>query len=74
LPDSIPGKYKGQTVANNVGVQTNCMSCHAAANFNPKNLTTAPNYSGDRYLGLNDPRFKGTLQVDFLWSIPGNAK
>ncbi len=74
LPDSIPGVYQGKKVANNVGVQTNCMSCHAAANYNPKNLKTAPDYSGDRYLSLTDPRFKGTLQVDFLWSIPGNAK
>lgn len=74
LPDSIPGQYAGKTVKNNVGVQTNCMSCHAAANFNPKNIPGAPNYSGDRYVDLKDPRFKGTLSVDFLWSIPGNAK
>ena len=69
LPDSIPGKYKGKGVQNNVGVQTNCMSCHAAAAFNPKQIQTAPNYSGDRYVDLKDARFKGTLQVDFLWSL-----
>ncbi|BCU77930.1 hypothetical protein llg_26450 [Luteolibacter sp. LG18] len=74
LPDSIPGTYDGQPVANNYGVQSNCMSCHAAANYNPKNLDTAPNYSGDRYISLDDPRFAGTLKVDFLWSLPGNAK
>jgi hypothetical protein len=50
------------------------MSCHGAANYNPKNLSTAPDYSGDRYISLTDPRFDGTLKVDFLWSIPGNAK
>ena len=74
LPDSIPGTYNGQPASNNYGVQTNCMSCHGAANYNPKNLSTAPDYSGDRYISLTDPRFDGTLKVDFLWSIPGNAK
>lgn len=78
LPDSIPGetKFNGQKVKtpNNVGSQTNCMSCHGRANYNPNNLATAPQYSGDRYTDLADPAFKGTLKVDFLWSIPGNAK
>lgn len=74
LPDSIPGTYNGKPVQNNVGIQTNCMSCHAQANFSPQNLPTAPNYTGDRYIDLNSPQFNGTLKVDFLWSIPGNAK
>jgi hypothetical protein len=78
LPDSIPGMtmFKGQAVKtpNNVGSQTNCMSCHERANYNPNKVKTAPRYSGDRYVDLNDPAFKGTLKVDFLWSIPGNAK
>jgi len=74
LPDSIPGTYNGKPVSNNYGVQTNCMSCHGAANYNPKSLSDAPDYSGDRYISLDDPRFKGTLKVDFLWSLPGNAK
>jgi len=74
LPDSIPGTYNGQPVSNNYGVQSNCMSCHGAANYNPKSLSDAPDYSGDRYISLTDPRFEGTLKVDFLWSIPGNAK
>ncbi|MFD0893906.1 hypothetical protein KBB96_10825 [Luteolibacter ambystomatis] len=74
LPDSIPGTYNGQPVQNNYGVQSNCMSCHGAANYNPNNVSTAPDYSGDRYISLGDPRFSGTLKVDFLWSLPGNAK
>lgn len=74
LPDSIPGKYQGKTVANNYGVQTNCMSCHEMANFNPKNVPTAPDYTGARYVDLDAAQFKGTLQVDFLWSIPAKAK
>ena len=74
LPDSIPGYANGKMVANNVGVQTNCMSCHGAANYTNGSIITAPAYSGDRYISLDDPRFQGLLQVDFLWSIPGNAK
>jgi hypothetical protein len=78
LPDSIPGMTtvanKQVKTPNNVGSQTNCMSCHGRANYNPNNVSTAPNYSGDRYVDLDDPAFKGTLKVDFLWSIPGNAK
>ncbi len=74
LPDSIPGMYNGMKVPNNVGIQTNCMSCHAQANFNPNNIPNAPDYTGDRYIDLDSPQFKGTLKVDFLWSIPGNAK
>jgi hypothetical protein len=75
LTDSIPGyDSNGKVVANNVGVQTNCMSCHGAANYTNGTVNTAPAYSGDRYISLDDPRFRGTLQVDFLWSIPGNAQ
>jgi len=74
LPDSKDGMSNGQKVANNVGTQTNCMSCHGSANYNPANLSAAPNYTGDRHVNLNDPRFQGTLQVDFLWSLPDNAQ
>jgi hypothetical protein len=71
LPDSIPGlDPNGQPAANNIGVQTNCMSCHARATFNPLNLATAPRFSGARYVDLVDPQFTGTLQTDFLWSVP----
>jgi hypothetical protein len=74
LRDSIPGVYQDQVVSNAYGVQTNCMSCHGGANYNPAGLTTAPDYTGDRYLSLDDPRFRGVLTVDFLWSIPAKAK
>lgn len=74
LTDSIPGISNDQVVSNAYGVQTNCMSCHGRANYNPRNLVTAPGYTGDRYTDLADPRFLGVLTVDFLWSIPGNVK
>jgi hypothetical protein len=36
LPDSRPlTDATGRTTANNTGVQTNCLSCHARANYNP---------------------------------------
>ena len=71
LPDSLPGNDpSGNPAANDVGTQCNCMSCHVRANYNPNNLATAPRYSGARYTGLDDPQFSGTLQVDFLWSLP----
>ena len=75
LPDSLPGTSPdGQPASNNFGVQTNCMSCHARATHNPQILTTAPRFSGARYVDLIDPQFVGTLQVDFLWSIARHAQ
>jgi hypothetical protein len=75
LPASQPGTFDGKPVANNVGVQTNCMSCHAQASYSP----TRPRletilYTGDRYIDLKGPQFKGNLRTDFLWSIPDNAR
>ena len=74
LPDSKPGLFQGQVVANTFGVQTSCLSCHANANYTPTPVPTAPTYTGDQYIDLNSPRFANVLKVDFLWSIPGNAK
>ena len=75
LPDSQPGMTTlsdGSSVMtpNDVGVQTNCMSCHEQANYHPGKIGSAPDYTGDRYVDLNDPAFRRTLQADFLWSIP----
>ena len=75
LPDSRAGiDLRGEATANNTGVQTNCMSCHVQANYNPRGLATAPRFTGARYIDLSDPQFVGTLQVDFLWSIARHAK
>jgi hypothetical protein len=78
LPDSRPGmtKWNGRLVKtpNDVGVQTNCMSCHEQANFNPNNLPAAPDYTGDRYVDLTGAAFKGVLKVEFLWSIADTAQ
>lgn len=57
-----------------VGIQSNCMTCHGAATLSPTNPQNSLPYLTDFYLSRNDPVFKGYLQVDFLWSIQGNAK
>ena len=75
LPGSIAGLAPdGQPAANNHGIQTNCMSCHAHANYNPKSLPTAPAFTGARYVDLGAAEFVGTLQVDFLWSLARHAR
>ncbi|MEA2236320.1 MAG: hypothetical protein QOC81_1044 [Thermoanaerobaculia bacterium] len=75
LASSIPGNttLNGKTVktANNVGAQTNCMSCHAQANWNPP--VNHSLYTGDQYIAMDAPQFKGNLKVDFLWSLPDLA-
>jgi hypothetical protein len=74
MPDSKPWTFDGKTYDNKFGVQTNCMSCHEQANYTNGPVPTAPKYTADRYIDLNGPQFKGTLKVDFLWSIPGNVQ
>lgn len=74
LPDSRAGfDPAGRPAENNHGVQTNCMSCHAQATYNPNKRSTAPRFTGARYVDVIDPQFVGTLQTDFLWSIPRHA-
>jgi hypothetical protein len=71
LPASLNGMYKGKEVKNNVGVQTNCMSCHAMASYAPdRTALKGKLYCGTRYVDLEGPQFRGTLKTSFLWSIP----
>ncbi len=72
LPDSQPWTYQGVTYNLNTGVQTNCMACHIQAAY-PQNKT-APGYTADRYIDLNNPAFKSYLKMDFSWSIVQNVK
>jgi len=64
----------GKPVENNWGVRTNCMSCHAHANYAPSTVAqkNQPQYIGDTYIDLNAPIYKQTLKLDFAWSIQGN--
>jgi hypothetical protein len=82
MPASKAWTYQGKTYNNTVGVQSNCMSCHAYA-ATPFEMQPMGNgslslpafslYTGDRYVDLNDPLLKGKLRSDFLWSIPVNS-
>ncbi|QHV99666.1 hypothetical protein [Spirosoma endbachense] len=63
----------GKLVVNNVGVQTNCMSCHALAAFFSGEGSQEDDYIADTYLSMKDPYFTGKLKVDFLWSIRDNV-
>jgi len=64
-------------VTNDYGVQTNCMSCHGLAQFNPTpghyddSSNRQKPYGADFYLPLHDGLFQGMLKVDFAWSIIG---
>ncbi|MBD2721515.1 hypothetical protein [Hymenobacter armeniacus] len=68
----------GLVVVNDVGVRTNCMSCHAEASFTPFAAITSKKmlplgYLGDTYVDMGSPKFKGRLRTDFLWSIADMA-
>lgn len=67
LGENKSGKYKGKTVQNNYGIQTNCMSCHIQARWPQTN--TSLNYNGNRYVDFQQSYGKDTLQLDFLWSV-----
>jgi hypothetical protein len=66
------------TINNKYGVQTNCMTCHNLALYNPKTNYSVDGganretpYGSDYYMSLTDPTFNGTLKLDFAWSILG---
>jgi hypothetical protein len=78
LPASKSWTYEGKTYSNLVGMRSNCMSCHAYSSApvgvqpNGESMAVAL-YTGDRYVGMDDPQLEGKLRCDFLWSIPLNA-
>ena len=57
-------------VTTNLGVQSNCMSCHGMAGYGTANSTYVSNF----YVPRNAPNFKGGMTVDFAWSIPVEAQ
>lgn len=78
-----PRRIKGPQgeVVNRYGVQTNCMTCHGLAAYQPKaqyfdqdgkKINREKPYGTDFYMSLNDPIFDGKLKLDFAWSILGN--
>lgn len=83
---SVGGKYATPSAGNckltdpsiqRFGVQTNCMTCHHLAMYNPKvdyndKRNREKPYGTDFYMSLTDPVFQGTVKLDFSWSILGN--
>ncbi len=63
-----------EQIVNNVGVRTNCMSCHIFANFDPAKPqgSFSVNYLADSYVSMGDPFFIGKLKADFAWSVTFN--
>ncbi len=68
-------------IINRFGVQTNCMSCHTNAQYNPnydynafQSAQRQMPYSTNFYIGLSDSIYRDKLRLDFLWSILGNLK
>ncbi len=75
-PSDLPNSTPLAGAANDVGVQTNCMSCHAYASWSKDKVedTQSKFYTGDRYVDLQSTEFDGLLRLDFAWSIQQNAK
>ena len=66
-----------QAITNRYGVETNCMTCHGFAAYDPAVDYSADGnrekpYAADFYLSRNDAEFSGKLQLDFAWSILGS--
>jgi hypothetical protein len=64
---------------NRYGVETNCMTCHNLASYNPKtDYSNGANrekpYGTDYYMSLDDETFDDILRLDFAWSILGNLQ
>lgn len=77
-PIKVDAGEKPNLVTNEYGVQTNCMTCHNLAVYDPTpgHYTVGGNrsipYSADTYISLNDKEFHNKLKLDFAWSILGN--
>ena len=55
-------------VVTKYGVQSNCMTCHGIANYDPKSVGTNT-YGSDFYIARDDSFFDGKLLLEFAWSI-----
>lgn len=68
---------------NDVGVKTNCMSCHILASYdqnvnyklgNDNGANAQLPYSANAYYSLEDSIFTDRLKLDFAWSVLGNLE
>jgi hypothetical protein len=64
---------KSTNTVNAYGVQTNCMTCHNLAQFDPNKTYNSDNretpYGTDYYMATDDDEFSGKLRLDFAWSL-----
>lgn len=67
-------------VTTEYGVQTNCMTCHGLAMYDPQmdydgggGAGRQVPYGANFYLGRDDAVFDGALKLDFAWSILGTV-
>ncbi|MFT5135428.1 MAG: hypothetical protein ACI8XV_000454 [Arenicella sp.] len=56
-------------VTTDLGVESNCMTCHGLAGY----LTDNPNYASNFYVPRNDAALSDGIDVDFAWSIAVEA-
>ncbi|HTU89583.1 MAG TPA: hypothetical protein VMF69_05745 [Gemmataceae bacterium] len=55
-----------------VGIESNCISCHRAATWPPPSFPSKPKaqyFTGNGLLRSSHPYFTGTTKVDFLWGF-----
>lgn len=66
----------GSKINTNLGVDSNCMSCHMVAAIDTKKGSSfnGPSYQGDKYTSYKDPELENRLMLDFAWSIQGNLQ
>jgi len=57
-------------VTTNLGVQSNCMSCHGMAGY----ATANTSYTSNVYVPRDAAYFEGGITVDFAWSIADEAE
>jgi hypothetical protein len=64
----------GNKIKTDLGVTTNCMTCHMAAAQDVTNYDSKYNgiYFGDSYISYKNPLFKDKLMFDFAWSVQAN--
>lgn len=64
----------GEKIVNQFGVETNCMSCHILANYDPAKAKTGEMflYAADTYISLADTFYTNKLRADFAWSLTAN--
>ena len=70
LPGSTSWTWKGARHAPKLGVESNCMSCHALAAWDPKG--GQPALPAARYVELTPP--PGGVRLDFLWSVARSVR